>query len=498
MANVILFRPREKYSADLSTKRAPLGLIYLGTALKSKGFSVKLIDCETSKDWRKELHTSLDNETILAGIGVMTGIQIKGALEFSREIKKIKSIPVVWGGLHPSLMPDQTIQHEVVDIIVMGEGEEILVSLAENLRKGASLESIPNIMFKKDGEIIRTSSDNKFLDLDTLERPDFDLVDAEYYASFDRRYYKDKATRCLDLNTDRGCPHRCGFCYNIAFNQRRWRSMSAQKVIDMVDYFVNKYNLNGINFVSDNFFVNKERVKLICEGLIQRNLNVRWNADIRVDTFLKYDDDIIDLMRKSGCDQLTFGLETGSPRMLKLINKDISLQDMLKAHERAANLGINVNYHFVFGFPEETRDEIIETAKLIYHLSESPNVHAVWGPYIYVPYPGTPLFKRCIEMGFNPPSDLEGWLTFDFENESVLPWFDKAHKRYMKEVQFICRHASGQPKNPIRWAAKQYFRLRLRGLGHGVNLGGWDIRIGLGIYHAIWLLRNFQKNRVIN
>lgn len=496
MANVILFRPREKYSSNLSTHRPPVGLICLGTALKSKGFSVKLIDCETSKDWHMELENAVDKDTILAGVGVMTGYQIKGALDFSRAIKQIRHVPVVWGGLHSSLLPDQTIQHELVDIVVIGEGEDKLVCLAEKISKDASLEAIPNIFFKKNGEIIKTSDKKQFLDMDTLIQHDYDLIDTEYYASFDCRYYKDKPTRCLDINTDRGCPHRCGFCYNIAFNQRRWRSMRAQKVVDLVDYFVKKYNLNGIIFLSDNFFVDKERVKLICEGLINLNLNIKWESDIRIDTFLKYDDDLINLMRRSGCNRLTFGLESGSDRVLKLIHKDVPLNDVFKAHARAEKLGIEVNYHFMFGFPEETKEEIIETANVIYELTKSPNVHTVWGPSIYVPYPGTPLFERCVEMGFNPPSSLEGWVMFDWENESVLPWFNKAYKRYMQEVQFICRHASGQPKNAMRWAAKKYFRLRLLGLSYGINLGGLDIHMGLGIYNTFWSLKAFLEKIV--
>jgi anaerobic magnesium-protoporphyrin IX monomethyl ester cyclase len=209
MDNVILFRPRERYSGKLATHKAPLGLICLGTALKSKGYSPKIIDCETSTDWQMELENAVDKDTIIAGVGVMTGYQIKGALDFSRAIKQIKPVPVVWGGLHPSLLPDQTIQHELVDIVVIGEGEDILVRLADKISKGDSLETIPNIIFKKNGDIIKTSYKKPFIDMDTLNKHDYDLIDTEYYASFDSGYYKDRLSRCLDINTDRGCPHRC-------------------------------------------------------------------------------------------------------------------------------------------------------------------------------------------------------------------------------------------------------------------------------------------------
>jgi anaerobic magnesium-protoporphyrin IX monomethyl ester cyclase len=491
MADIILFRPREVYSKAISCLRPPLGLLYIATALKNKGFSVKIIDTETTDDWHSDLRNLLQEDVLLVGISVMTGYQIKGALDFSSAVKKIKPVPVVWGGLHPSLLPDQTIRHALVDIVVIGEGEETLAALAQKVQSRAPLDSVANIVFKKEGQTVRTNQNKGFLDMDTLPVPDYGLVDVEYYA-WQKRDFLDTATRCLDLNTDRGCPYRCGFCYNLQFNHRSWRGASAGKVLTDIEFLVNRYNLKAVNFTSDNLFVKKDRVRSICSGLIEKKLGVAWHADMRIDTFLRYEDDLLGLMKQSGCVELTFGVESGSDRMLELINKDIHKQDVLNAHARVKEFGFRVNYHFMIGFPEETRSDIIETLQLIYLLTRDRHIK-LYGPAIYIPYPGTTLFERSVEMGYKPPGHLEGWIAYDWENTSKFPWFSKGFNRYLEKVQFIAFRAATPPVNFIRWVVRKYFRLRLFGIVHGVNLIGLDVALAR---LCIALVRFCKQGRV--
>jgi len=360
-----------------------------------------------------------------------------------------------------------------VDIVVIGEGEATLGVLVKSIQNRTSLDKVPNIAFKKDGRILQTTRDTCFINMDTLTIPDYRLVDSEYYAKHKREFMNGRK-RCLDLNTDRGCPYRCGFCYNLQFNNKRWRGASAKKVLKDVELLVKYYDLDAINFTSDNFFVKKERVYNICTGLVERNLNVVWHADMRIDTFLHYEDELLRLMKKSGCQNMTFGVESGSDRILSLIHKDIRVQDVLEAHEKSKELGFKVNYHFMIGFPEEKRSDIMETMKLIYLLTKDKYTK-VYGPSMYIPYPGTTLFERSVEMGFDPPDNLGGWITYDWESSSKFSWFSKREKRYLEKVQFIAFRASTIPANFARWIIRKYFRLRLLGITRGIGLFGFDI-----------------------
>lgn len=473
MADVILFRPKEVYSSAVSTYRPPLGLLYIAASLKHKGFSVTIIDTETTEDWLGRLQSEMTDKVIMAGVGVMTGHQIKGALDFSRALKQHISAPVVWGGLHPSLLPEQTARHELVDVVVIGEGEETVAALAERIRSGASLDSVPGVIFKKGTDIVQTPPKKAFLDMDTLELPDYALVDVAYYASRKREFMA-RRKKCLDINMDRGCPYRCGFCYNLKFNRRQWRGVSAEKGLDNIETLLKRYELDAVNFTSDNFFVKKERVRKICTGLLERKLDIAWHADMRIDNFLSYEEDLLRLIKQSGCVELTFGVESGSERVLDYIYKDITVPDVLKAHDRAKSFGFKVNYHFMIGFPEETRSDVIATLKLIYLLTRQKNTK-VYGPSIYIPYPGTTLFEKSVACGFKPPEHLEGWITYDWENTSKFSWFSQGYKRYLTNVQFVAFRAAIPQTNFIRWLIRKYFRLRLLGLMYGLYLSGLDI-----------------------
>ncbi|MFH1593982.1 MAG: radical SAM protein [Candidatus Omnitrophota bacterium] len=479
MAEIVLFRP--KSDRAVISGSYPLGVIYIATPLADKGFTVKIVDGEAYPDWRTEVENAIDSSTICAGVSVMTGGSIKSALDFSKAVKKIKQIPIVWGGIHPSFLPEQTIKNDLVDIVVTGEGEKKFLDVVECIRNHKSLDSVKGILFKRSGKINRSQPEDNLLDLNSLSTPRFDLVDVNYYASHKRPYFQSKQ-RGLDLNVDRGCPNRCAFCYNLRFNKRRWRSMTSEKILNMIEALTKKYSVNAITFVSDNFFANKKRVHEICKGLIDRKIEIEWHTDIRADTFLSYEDDLIELIKRSGCVSMTFGIESGSDRILKMINKDIRNETVINAHEKAKRFDFKINYHFMVGFPEETKNDIKETMKLIRILARDKQ-SSINGPNIYVPYPGTPLYDRCIELGFIPPDRLEGWENYIWYKNSRLPWFSKNFKSYIEEIRWISAFSINAPISNNRAMRslynirRQYCKLRFIGLVHGIRLFNLDTKL---------------------
>lgn len=482
MTDIILFRPKENYSKNILNYRTPLGLIYVATALQAEGFNTIIIDTETTPDWKNKLKSELNKNIIFVGIGVMTGFQIKGALEFSKEIKKnYKEIPILWGGLHPSLLPEETIKHNLIDIIVIGDGEKITVDIAKHLKEGKSLNKILNIAFKKDGKIIITKKNTDFIDMEKIKIPDFNLIDIDHYIEQERKFIDGKI-RCLDINTDRGCPYRCGFCYNIIYNKRKWRGISAERIIKIIKHLKVKYKINSINFTSDNFFVNKDRVRKICEGIINNNLNLTWQADIRIDAFLNYEEELLFLLKKSGCIKLTFGVESGSNKILTLIDKDINTEDIINAHLKVQKIGFKVNYHFMIGFPEETKDDMKKTIELMYYLIKSYEYTNIYGPSIYIPYPGTPLFKRAIELGFTPPENLEDWIKYDFDQNSKFKWFSYLDNRFFKEIQTIIKISTVSKTSFLKKLLRIYGRFRLFLIKSGISFFDLDTSIARYLY----------------
>ena len=477
MAEVVLFRPPETYSHTLGVRRCPLGLAYLAGGLLEHGISVAIIDSLTCRNWREAIGREVGEETICVGVSVMTGYPIRGALEFTEAVKRIRPVPVVWGGIHPSMLPEQTIEHEQVDVLLVGEGEQRFRQVVECLRENRGLDEVPGVYYRHEGEVRRSEGEIQRLDLDQLPFPAYHLLDVESYATHRRRFMGDRR-RCLDLNTDRGCPYRCGFCYNHQYNQRRWRAMSAPKVLDALERLVGTYDLDAVDFVSDNFFVDKKRVRAICQGIIDRSLDIAWHADVRIDAFLRFDHDLVDLIRRSGCTTLTFGVESGSDRMLSLIKKDITVEQVKRAHARALEYGFLVDYHFMMGLPGEEADDVYQTLELIWHLGNSPNA-GLFGPTMYVPYPGTPLYDHCRELGFQPPDRLEDWVHYEFDGAFNPPWFSRSFHWFLREAAMLASAAYGTSAESSFWRRSQrnYFRCRFAAFQHGVRLFGLDQKL---------------------
>ena len=175
------------------------------------------------------------------------------------------SCPLVWGGVHPTLLPEQTASNDYVDIVVRGEGELIIKDLANALASGQPLDNVAGITYQVNGEI-KSNLDGKVIDLDDIpiELP-YDLLQMDHYPSV-------KSGR-FHIQTSRGCPHRCGFCYNTLFNKNRWRAKSPNRVLDEIEYILAKFpNVKIIDPIDDNVFVDQQRVQEICQGILDRKL----------------------------------------------------------------------------------------------------------------------------------------------------------------------------------------------------------------------------------
>ncbi|MBN1270834.1 MAG: B12-binding domain-containing radical SAM protein [Candidatus Aminicenantes bacterium] len=449
MADVILFRPKF-FNADVRPLPAPWGLLYVGSSLTSKGYSVKIIDELLHTDWRKQVLEEIEKKPTFFGVTSMTGRQIKHGLEFSGFVKKYSNIPVVWGGIHPSLFPEQTLRHETIDYIVKGEGEETVIELLDHLKNKSKVEKIRGLGYKKNNQIF-LNQNRPFPQLDDLPDINFSLIDVNRYTG--KRF---GSRRSFELCTSRGCPHRCAFCYNVHYYRCTWRTKSIDRIFKALHTLIDTYDIDGLTWREDNFFVDKKRVQKIADRIVKENISIKWHADCRIDYVYFYENSFMELLKKSGCHTLTFGAESGSNTILESINKGITREQILEVKKKMSKHHVYQNYHFMMGLPDETEEDINKTIDLMYLLMKNnPYFGEICGPSLYTPYPGTALYEKSLAKGFEPPQSLEGWINMDWYALN-LPWIQDKRR---KTVEDIAWNVLGMRQKKLRFYFKWKFFL---------------------------------------
>lgn len=424
MADVVLIMPRaNRY--DKVTLRIPNGLLAVAALPDKAGFSIRIIDLKLDNNWKRTLNDAIDVNTLCVGIHCSTGRMISSALDVASYVRDInRELPIVWGGPHPTLAPEQTLKHPLVDIVCINEGDKIFMELVDALADKKQLSNIKGIGYKENGNVKINSQAPLLNDLESLPLFPYHLVDVPKYSSLS----KDNL-RSLDIITSRGCPYNCGFCSTPATSKRLWRALSVDRIIENILFLKEKYGTKIFYFVDDNFMVDLKRVSYFIDALKANNLNIYWGTQgVRVDTVNKMSPQLLDKMEESGCVELSIGVESANPEILKMIEKRIKVDDVLLANEKLTGRNFAVKYNMIIGFPGETIKEIQRTVSLAIELSKK-NKNA-WFPFnIFTPFPGTPMFQKAIEYGFNRPKQFEEWSKL----ESV--GWSKYYKHWMSEKE---------------------------------------------------------------
>ncbi|MEW6407087.1 MAG: radical SAM protein [Patescibacteria group bacterium] len=430
MAEVILIYPRSSYvETAMKNQYLPLALLQ-AVIFVEKEFSVKIIDQRLNKKWQDELEKELTNETLCVGITVLTGEMINNALEISRFIKKKSNIPIIWGGVHPTILPKQTLSNENVDFVVIGEGEVTFYELIKALKQKSSLAQITGIGYKNGHDIIINQT-KPLLNLDDLPDPPYHLVDIEKYKI--RFNNKDMFV----LETSRGCPYRCTFCYSTSFDfRKKWRSISVDNVLKRIKTIKEKFDIDGIEIIDDNFFVDSKRARLILNKIIEEKLGIFFNVNGRINDILRLDNGNLDLLEKSNIRRLATGVESGSQRIRDLIKKDISLEQILSFKDKIDKTKIPPYYTFIGGIPTETEDDLRKSTELMLKLLDNNNRAKVSIFHCFRPLPGTELIDLCISSGLTEPKSLEDWGKYSMDHINH-PWITKRLKQKIKMINFV-------------------------------------------------------------
>lgn len=421
MSKTLLINPpfniaKENYDSSVS-----VGLLSIGTYLDSRGIEVKIIDGARQSDYFDLIRQNLDSCDYV-GLSVMT-TQVSHALKISKLIREVSpNCKIVWGGSHATFFPKETITHELVDIVCVGEGELTFYELIS----GKSLSEINGIFYKKNGEVIIGPKRGLH---NPAEMPLFnwDLIDGQVL----QKLY------LIPSLTSRGCPHRCTFCIN-AILKNNWRARTVNqvledlKIIKSKDYFADK----PIRFWDENFFVDVNRAKKIVDGMIENNLSIPWETTIRAGYVRDgmVDDEFMAKLKKSGCYLLSFGAESGSSRILKKIKKDITPEQIINSAKMCLKHDIIPQYSFMIGLPGETKADMMMTLRLIDKLVKLSDKVQILGPQAFRPYPGSELYQECLTAGWQAPEILEDWAHL-VENE--LSYLTVQNFPWVKDKDFV-------------------------------------------------------------
>ena len=415
---------------------APLSSLAVGSHLAAHGFRVKIVDL------RVDTHEDLEfgPDVAYVGISAMTGYQIMSALDVCKVYRaKAPGIPLVWGGWHASLLPEETMRHPLVDIVVTGQGELTALELACAIRDGASLEGVAGILYKRGRDTVKTA-ERPLAGMDVITPINYDLV------RMDQHFIHDPTTgvKMISYLASRGCPYRCGFCAITTVYNKRFFNVPVPQVLDELTGLVKRYGVNGIYFEDDNLFINKQRTTDVLQGMLDRKLNVRWTGLARADRIIKFEPALLKLMRDSGCIRILIGAESGSQEMLDLMDKDVDLEETIRSAQMLDDSGIEGDLSFMVGLPdphewEVTLDFIMMLRKRLKHMHIKL--------FFYTPYPGGRLYEIAIERGFVPPADLEAWARFELHKVST-PWVTKEMERHVNLFRFYFRY--GYPNRAVK------------------------------------------------
>ncbi len=403
MKEILLIRPENTISA----REIPLGLIHIGTILTHWGYVVTIVDAGRQHNYKKIISSKI-NDVLLIGITCQTG-EVVNAIEISDHIKHISNVPIIWGGWHPTLFPAQVCSDRSVDFVCVGEGEYTMLELVKALDNGASVGTIRGLAYKDNGTVIINPCQER-VDIEALPPVNYHLVDISRY--LETTNFRTIGRKTITYQSSRGCPHRCKFCVNTVMGNQTYIAKSPGKVVAEIHSLITEFDIDYVAFIDDNFFVNVRRATEIFELMIDKNLDIKWFAECRADYFKNgyVDKNVLDLAQKSGASKFVIGAESGSSRILEVLEKDITIQQITASAKMLSEFDLMVEYIFMIGIPGETKDELLATLKLALEIYRScPN--SVIGFSIFTVYPEGALTDMVIQRGvFKLPTTLREWL----------------------------------------------------------------------------------------
>jgi anaerobic magnesium-protoporphyrin IX monomethyl ester cyclase len=462
---VVLFYP----PYDGPPLSAPLCLLALASPLLQAGFEVKLVDNLTAPDFENVILREIQDALCL-GISVLTGPMIGSAVRIAKKVKKLRpDLPIIFGGWHPSLVPDQTLKPDFVDAIVRAQGELTLLELAQRVADGQQWDGVKGLSFK-DAAGVHHEPERPVTNINDLPAPAYHLGNFDVYAAA-------SGTRQLGYASSLGCPYACNYCTDMVFYKRRFNAYRADRVVDELVELVDRYRIEQVALLDSNFLVDIKRALAIAQGIVSSGIRFRWDFQASTDFLWKMSDDEVRLLG-----------ESASQSVLKLMNKHHQrVEQMVETARKAELAGIHVTFNVILGYPGEMEADRQETFRIMSDIArEYWNVS--FSPNVFTPYPGIPIWPQLKELGVYEPQTLEEWESLAL-GRNVLPWLrGEELNRLRRSLEYFLLN------NQIRKATRKRAWLR-RGFRQALGVPiRW--RIGSNRYSfpwELWVSRAVEK-----
>lgn len=393
----------------------PLGLMSIAACLREKYHcQVKIEDLRITGDDPSRLESTIRSYAPdLVGISALT-FESNAIPWIADLVKRVNSnTPVLLGGPHATAYPEQAAQIPGIDYVVIGEGELVVVKLVERLLDGRDLSEMKGIVYRREDRIITTGREDFIQDLNLLPMPAYDLIPIELYGSFSRMS-RTGSGKFMSIFSSRGCPYQCVYCHNIFGKMFRFRS--AENLFNEIKHLHDTYQIRDFEILDDIFNLDRNRLIEFCDRIIHSGMKITlaFPNGVRGDIL---DEQQLSKLRQAGAIFIAFAIETGSPRIQKLIKKNIQLEKIKKNIEIAHSLRIHSHGFFMIGFPGET----VEEMKMTVEFMVSSKLHSS-AMFVVMPFEGTELGAITKEMGKVPVSDFSmDYHTDNFVNLTTVP-----------------------------------------------------------------------------
>jgi radical SAM superfamily enzyme YgiQ (UPF0313 family) len=460
----------ERYGsfASVGSQAPPLGLCYLASSARNRGYTVQIIDAPAlSLDLDSTLTQIAQAGADAIGVTAST-VSLNRALELAKAIRQSGiTAPLIVGGPHVSSLPRETLEEcPEFDMGVINEGEYTVCDILSALKAGSGLHIIPGIVYREGMEIKLSPRRDNIADLDALPYPAWELLPhlAKHYKPSPHSYRRLPSS---SLMSSRGCNGTCTFCAR-PFMGDKYRAHSAEYTVGMVDHLVKVYGIKDIMFYDDNFLLDKKRVTAICEALLKKDYTISWSCLARPEVTSV---DLFGLIKRAGCWQIAYGVESGDQVILDTIKKKVTLEKLSEVIRKTNEAGIHSRGYFMIGCPGETAESIEKTTRFTRE-SGLKDFHVTF----CTPMPGAELFDTAQKYG----TFERDWRKLGFWDPVFIPrgmtreQLIEAHRRMYRKFYL-------RPRTFLRYVMKLLFT-NPRGIVDTVKAGFYVAKYALGGY----------------
>lgn len=362
----------------------PLGLGYIASSLETKGYDVSIIDgVKYNHSLDEAYKLILREKPDVVGYTATSSARFR-AIDLIREVKRTTNAFTIVGGPHFHPTAREALENVTeIDVVVKGEGEEIVPELLERYSTSKDFKEVSGICFRDcEGEIIENPDHPFNKDIDEYPAPSYHLFNLKKY----KCALEGTDLPVIGVLSSRGCPNKCNFCANTALRKATLRLRNPKKFVDEIEFLINEYGYNAFDFWDDTLTMVKNHITDICNEIINRRLNIKWFARARVNTV---DREILKLMKDAGCVAIAYGIESGSEKILKSIKKGINTKQAREAVKISSEIGFKISNYFIVSMPGETIADIDMTLDMMDEFEKNTNVSNYY--CFAMIYPGTGL-----------------------------------------------------------------------------------------------------------